>query len=401
MNRRPNRKRTNTASLGIGDEGPISYRTPKNRFGGKPTDIKCTYVVVKSLGNGSFGRVYSVRLYRDELKKNEIEGKFAIKVGTDIKTMKNEIALYDKLKQRSYSDHILYFYGCKKEDEIYYLLFEEYGESLEKRVDRTGPLSLIEAKIVLTHIFSGLKQIHETNVILHDVKPGNVLVSGTGYNIKAKLCDFGTAYEKPEKGKSLSETDEQKNEYPYPKTIPHSKTLTRNKKRNGTTKITREQHHGTRMYKAPELNTRNYVAMEDEYDSSCDMWCVGLIMYYCFAEDDPNWFYKAISCAKLLGSTHLRPKFPANIPLNYIQLADQCLSIDPENRGTPQSVLEDTRNCLNTFEIYAELKQLRPLKKQLINSLAMFGSLLVWLSNKIADMHEEFKVFKTIYTQYA
>eukprot|EP01084_Bolivina_argentea_P260300 439539_1 len=398
MNRRPNRKRTNTASLGIGDEGPISYRTPKNRFGGKPTDIKCTYVVVKSLGNGSFGRVYSVRLYRDELKKNEIEGKFAIKVGTDIKTMKNEIALYDKLKQRSYSDHILYFYGWKKEDGIYYLLLEEFGQSLQDRVRFEGILSTIELKIVGNHILNGMAHFHNNNVILHDVKPGNVLVAGKGGKIRAKLCDFGSAYEKPEKKEPPQTNKKPKNEYPLPKTISHS-TITR----NGKTKITKNQQHGTWIYKAPELFPDNYVEYVDEYDSSCDMWCFGLIIYYCSSGYHPSWNYKDIEYSKLLGDTHLRPKYPRNVIVapNVLKLIDQCLSINPDNRGTPESILNDQRGFFHTFEIYEQIKELQAIKHKLINDIKIFGKLLLRISNKCNEMHEEWKIFKDIYIEYA
>ena len=64
------------------------------------------------------------------------------------------------------------------------------GESLERRIARTGPLPPQEAAGVAMDVARALAHAHARGVLHRDVKPGNVLLDGMG---RARLVDFGLA----------------------------------------------------------------------------------------------------------------------------------------------------------------------------------------------------------------
>ncbi len=65
------------------------------------------------------------------------------------------------------------------------------GESLEKRLEREGRLSLKEIVSIGMQVAAGLAAAHEKGLIHRDIKPGNILMEKTGQRVK--LTDFGLA----------------------------------------------------------------------------------------------------------------------------------------------------------------------------------------------------------------
>ena len=65
------------------------------------------------------------------------------------------------------------------------------GESLQQRVFRTGPLSILETVRIATQIADGLAAAHAQGLIHRDIKPGNILL-GQGIE-RVQLTDFGLA----------------------------------------------------------------------------------------------------------------------------------------------------------------------------------------------------------------
>jgi serine/threonine-protein kinase len=62
------------------------------------------------------------------------------------------------------------------------------GGSLERRIERDGPLPLALALDVCTQVADGLDAMHAEGLIHRDVKPGNILLDETD---KAYITDFG------------------------------------------------------------------------------------------------------------------------------------------------------------------------------------------------------------------
>jgi serine/threonine-protein kinase len=72
---------------------------------------------------------------------------------------------------------------------LYYITPYVQGESLRKRLEREGKLSVDSAVAILDELASALGYAHERGVVHRDIKPENVLLSG-GH---AVLADFGIA----------------------------------------------------------------------------------------------------------------------------------------------------------------------------------------------------------------
>src|SRR5207244_2595608 len=66
------------------------------------------------------------------------------------------------------------------------------GETLQQRLDRTGPLDAAEVAEIGRQVADGLAAAHAAGLIHRDVKPANVLVEA-GPRPRAKITDFGLA----------------------------------------------------------------------------------------------------------------------------------------------------------------------------------------------------------------
>src|SRR6516165_10544036 len=66
------------------------------------------------------------------------------------------------------------------------------GETLQERLDRTGPLEAAEVVALGRQVAEGLAAAHAAGLIHRDVKPANVLVEA-GPRLRLKLTDFGLA----------------------------------------------------------------------------------------------------------------------------------------------------------------------------------------------------------------
>ena len=65
------------------------------------------------------------------------------------------------------------------------------GETLQQRLDRTGPLEVSEVVRIGRQIAEGLAAAHACDLIHRDIKPGNILLEGGSH--KVKITDFGLA----------------------------------------------------------------------------------------------------------------------------------------------------------------------------------------------------------------
>ncbi|HEX5581899.1 MAG TPA: serine/threonine-protein kinase, partial [Gemmatimonadaceae bacterium] len=72
----------------------------------------------------------------------------------------------------------------------YFVMPYVEGESLRKRLERTGPLPVVEAVRLLRAVAAALAYAHAHGVVHRDVKPDNVLLSAGGI---AVVTDFGVA----------------------------------------------------------------------------------------------------------------------------------------------------------------------------------------------------------------
>src|SRR5216683_6414778 len=85
--------------------------------------------------------------------------------------------------------HICVLYDVGHQDGMDYLVMEcVEGETLAKRLEK-GPLPLEQVLRFGMQTADALDKAHRSGVVHRDLKPGNIMLTGTG----AKLLDFGLA----------------------------------------------------------------------------------------------------------------------------------------------------------------------------------------------------------------
>src|SRR6267378_1871822 len=148
------------------------------------------YEILAPLGAGGMGEVYRARDTR-------LERKVAIKI------LPSHLSENPILRQRFEREakaisslshpHICVLYDIGNQDGIQFLVMEcVEGETLAKRLEK-GPLPLEQMLKYGTQIADALDKAHRTGVVHRDLKPGNVMLTGSG----AKLLDFGLAKAAP------------------------------------------------------------------------------------------------------------------------------------------------------------------------------------------------------------
>ncbi len=89
-------------------------------------------------------------------------------------------------------DHVVAVHGVHEANGLPYLVMQYVaGESLQARLDRTGPLEVVEAVRIALQTASGLAAAHAQGLIHRDIKPANLLLENG--LARVKITDFGLA----------------------------------------------------------------------------------------------------------------------------------------------------------------------------------------------------------------
>jgi Tol biopolymer transport system component len=144
------------------------------------------YEIVSPLGAGGMGEVYRARDTR-------LERTVAIKVLPSHLSSDPDLKHRFEREARTISSlnhpHICHLYDVGSQDGTDYLVMEYLeGETLDHRLQK-GPLPLKQALECGLQIADALEKAHRTGILHRDLKPGNIMLTGSG----AKLLDFGLA----------------------------------------------------------------------------------------------------------------------------------------------------------------------------------------------------------------
>jgi eukaryotic-like serine/threonine-protein kinase len=150
------------------------------------------YDMIKVLGRGGMGCVM--------MGRNQQTG-----AAVAIKTLLPEFAVTDKAMRRFMREmdvaaalkhpNIVEFLDRGVHNGVVYLVTEFVdGADAAKLADaRGGRLPVEDAVTIISQVLAALSHAHAQGYIHRDIKDQNILVSGTGPNIVAKLTDFGLA----------------------------------------------------------------------------------------------------------------------------------------------------------------------------------------------------------------
>jgi uncharacterized RDD family membrane protein YckC len=158
-----------------------------------PTDTSCLapgqrfgpYRIERLLGRGGMGEVY-------EAEHLEHGRRVALKVLSQRLSGPTDRARFLREGQLAASvshPHTVYIYGSEVIAGIPAIAMELLpGGTFKDRVEKTGPLTPIEAVDAILQVVSGLDAAHQAGVLHRDIKPSNCFVDADG---TVKVGDFG------------------------------------------------------------------------------------------------------------------------------------------------------------------------------------------------------------------
>ena len=194
------------------------------------------YSLEKKVGKGAFGSVY-------EAKSLIFNNKVAIKILQKNKHMNNDLIRNEiNILKKLMHPNINRIYEFYETDKSFYLINEfcSCGE-LYNYINRPT-LNEQQLAVLFYQVFSGLKYLHENNILHRDLKPENILIAKIEKDLNdnkeyfwIKIIDFGAA--------KIFEND--KNE----------KSIV-----------------GSPYYIAPDV-------LNKDYNEKCDSWSVGVMLY--------------------------------------------------------------------------------------------------------------------------
>ena len=175
------------------------------------------------------------------------------------------------------------------------------GESLEKKLERDGRLSLKEIVSIGMQTAAGLAAAHEKGLIHRDIKPGNILLEKSGQRVK--LTDFGLAR------------------------AAEDVRLTR------TGLVA-----GTPLYMSPEQ------ASGEELDARSDLFSLGVVLYELAAGEPPFNGKTPLAVLKRVTEEQpvpLRERNP-DLPEWFVHIVDRLLAKKPADRFQSAREVADT-----------------------------------------------------------
>jgi serine/threonine protein kinase len=168
------------------DDEPLTFLAPPRR----PDSLGRLghYEVLQLLGKGGFGIVF--RAF-DEMLQRVVA----------LKVMAPQLAATSPARKRFLREaqssakvrheNVVQVHEVAEQPLPYLVMEFIPGETLQQKLDRTGPLDVPEVLRIGRQIAEGLAAAHATNLIHRDIKPGNVLLE-SGQQ-KVKITDFGLA----------------------------------------------------------------------------------------------------------------------------------------------------------------------------------------------------------------
>lgn len=260
------------------------------------------YQIIGSLGRGGMGDVY-------EAHDRELNERIALKLvrpeapmdEASLKRFRREVQLARRITHPNVCRVFdIGWDGSPERENSYTFLTMELvrGETLASRLKRTGRLASSEALPIAMQLCGALAAAHQAGVIHRDFKCGNVMLTGTGDQVRAVVTDFGI-----------------------------SRLLDRSQ--NSTATISREGAIlGTPCYMSPEqLESK-------ELTPASDVYSLGLVLYEMVTGVRP--FHGESQWAEAMARLREDPPSPSgtvpDLGQNWNLAILRCLRRDPSQR---------------------------------------------------------------------
>jgi len=261
------------------------------------------YQIISNLGEGSYGKVYKVKVKNSEIYRamKVIKKRYQYNSQEEEKIIK-EIQILRKLDHPNIIK-VYEFYNTKAE---FYIISELCsGGELFDRIIKLKKLDETVAAYVMKQLLSAILFCHKNQIIHRDLKPENILIeSNDDHSNKEnnfftiKVIDFGT-------GEIFKNN-----------TLLHKQI-------------------GTPFYIAPEV-------LNNQYNEKCDLWSCGIILYILLCGCPP--FYgkndKAIFESVRSGKFSFKQPSWNSVSEDAKSLISTLLDLDYEKRPSAENVLK-------------------------------------------------------------
>ena len=213
------------------------------------TYVSPTVRLVRPLGKGGMGAVWvACNVALDaEVAVKFVSAQLAAEDPTVIPRFTREAALSAKIK----SPHVVktFDHGVMEDGHPYIVMEMLEGETLGDRLEKVTRLAPHEVATIITQVAQVLAEAHQLGIVHRDIKPDNIFMLDSAYDLFVKVLDFGIA-KQTTKGVS-----------------------------NVTTTGTIV---GTPEYMSPEqlLSTKSA-------DHRADMWSLAVVAYHCLTGEVP------------------------------------------------------------------------------------------------------------------
>ncbi|XP_005094497.1 MAP kinase-interacting serine/threonine-protein kinase 1-like [Aplysia californica] len=286
---------------------------------------ECYEPTGQNLGRGAHGSVYS-------FQNRESGAEYAVKI---IKTrdnksrrkVKKEIDICQRYN--NYDNFINLVEFCEVGSSFFLVFDKMEGGDLGRVLESRGHLSETEAARIISTIAHALHTLHNDGVAHRDIKLENILCKKSGEVTPLVVGDFGIASDPP------SERDPSKGDL---------------------TKTALTSPAGTRLYMAPEVFALLRVESLASYDTRCDMWSLGVLIYKMLFgvmpfrrgcdEHRRSMDLSCDACEVVLYQDirHGDYRFPENAGESYsnsaLDLIQHLLVVDPQARYSAAEVLQ-------------------------------------------------------------
>ena len=345
-------------------------------------DLDGKYTLIKRLGQGSYGSVFSA-------KCNSTGEMFAIK---EIKGLFDDF-LDARRILREISVMIWLTHPCiikikevivKNFDINSLFIIMEYAETdLKKLIKSPSFLDHEQVKHLFYQALVGVKYMHSAKILHRDLKPANILINS---DCSLKICDFGLSRSVQDFSSSIILEEKSKEEEPIEKKnakVSMRKVFVDESTRKNERHMT--GHVATRWYRAPEL-----ILLEKNYDQQIDVWSLGCI----FAElltmirDNAPYYIERGPIFPGKSCFPLSPDIEnSSFRRGYPTCEEDQLSVIMEIIGTPdeedlQSIDSTAINYIKSFNI-KEKKNLRVIfPGSNLEEIDVLSKMLVFNRNK-------------------
>jgi uncharacterized protein (TIGR03067 family) len=147
------------------------------------------YEVLEVLGRGGFGIVF--RAFDDVLQR-VVAVKVLAEQFAATSPARKRFTREARSSAQVRHENVVQVHAVEDGPRPYLVMEFIPGETLQQRLDRTGPIDVPEVLRVGRQVAEGLAAAHAVGLIHRDIKPGNILIE-SGPSGRVKLTDFGLA----------------------------------------------------------------------------------------------------------------------------------------------------------------------------------------------------------------